>query len=540
MIKTIDEKYLYTPSNKENDSVKLWLSFPANYNIGMSALGYLSLFKIFDTNPKANPEKIFTDTEKTAHNINEVSLFGFSFSFEFDFINIFKILEKYKIPLYAKDRDANYPLIFAGGPAVSANPEPFAEFFDFIIIGDGENSNEIIELIYDNKHLSREETLQRLSELDGIYVPSFYDFEYNEDFSIKSISCNKKVKKITKKDLDCMFSPIVTENTMFSNNCLIEIARGCPQKCAFCLASYANLPFRYPKYEQIIEAVNQGISKAGKIGLLGALVSAHPQFDDITDYISDKLDNENFEVSISSLRADRINPKIIKMLVKAGQKTSTIAIEAGSQRLRDFINKKLSEEQIFDSVKTARDNGLSGLKIYSMIGLPSETMEDIQELCELMKNLQKEFKGFSLTLSSSSFVPKANTPFQWYGREDLKTLEEKNEYLKKHLHMGGIKYRPTSIKWDNIQALLSRGDRRLGELLIEFCQHSASLGSINRAYKNCTERTQNLPPFEWYVNRTIPTNELLPWELIEQDFSKEDLVNELKRLQKFSYSSSGK
>ena len=534
MIKIAEEQYLYTPSHKEPDSVKLWFSFPANYNIGMSALGYLSLFKIFDTNPKANPEKIFTDTEKTSHNIQDVSLFGFSFSFEFDFINIFKLLEKYRIPLYAKDRDENYPLIFTGGPAVSANPEPFAEFFDFIMIGDGENSNEIIELLYNNKHLSKAETLQKLSELEGIYMPSLYDFEYNEDFSIKSISSDKKVKKITKKDLTCMFSPIVTENTMFSNNCLIEIARGCPQKCAFCLASYANLPFRYPEYEQIIEAIDQGIATAGKIGLLGALVSAHPRFDDITEYLLNKLDNEKFDISISSLRADRINPKIIQMLVKAGQRTSTIAIEAGSQRLRDFINKKLSTEQIFESIRVARDNGLSGLKIYSMIGLPTETMEDIEELCELMKTLQKEFRGFSLTLSSSSFVPKANTPFQWYGREDLKTLEEKNDYLKKHLHMSGLKYRPTSIKWDNIQGLLSRGDRRLGELLIEFYQNSASLGSINRAYKNCSARTKNLPPFDWYVNRTIPTSEILPWEMIEYDFSKNDLINELNRLQKFS------
>lgn len=538
--KTANETYLYSPADKLSDSVKLWMSFPAGYNIGMSALGYLSMVKLFDTNPKANPEKIFTDTEKTQHDIREVRLIGFSFSFEFDFINIFKMLEKYQIPLYAQDRNDSFPLLFAGGPVMSANPEPFAEFFDFIIVGDGENSNEIIEVLYQNPHLSKHELLDKLGELDGIYIPSRYEINYNQDLSIASISPDDKVKKITKQNLDCMASPIVTPDTMFSNNCLIEIARGCPQKCAFCLASYANLPFRYPPLEQIIEAIDLGIEKAGKVGLLGALVSAHPQFDEITDYIMNKLESQKFEVSISSLRADRINPKIVQMLVKAGQKTSTIALEAGSQRLRDFINKRLNEEQIFDSVRVAAENGLTGLKIYSMIGLPTETMADIDELCSLMKRLQKEFKGFALTLSSSSFVPKAHTPFQWYGRENLKTLEAKNDYLKKHLHIAGIKYRPTSIKWDNIQGLIARGDRRISEVLVEFCKHSASLGSINRAYKECMSSTQNLPSFEWYANRDISCEEILPWEMISYDFTKEDLAKEVERLRGLIQISSGR
>jgi radical SAM superfamily enzyme YgiQ (UPF0313 family) len=539
MNKQNNETYLYTPSEKRPDSIKLWMSFPANYNIGMSALGYLSMCKIFDTNSKADIERLFTDSEKTRHNLNEVELIGFSFSFEFDFINVFKMFEKYQIPLYTKDRSENHPLTFAGGPVMSANPEPFAEFFDFIIIGDGEKSNEIIETIYNNRSTSRAEKLELLSQLEGIYVPSKYSVEYNDDFSIKSITPDTKIQKITMQKLNCMYSPIVTPDTMFSSNCLIEIARGCPNKCAFCMASYANLPFRYPDYEQIIEAIEAGIEKAGKVGLLGALVSAHPKFDQITDYISKRLDEEDFEVSISSLRVDRINPKIIQMLVKAGQKSSTIALEAGSQRLRDFINKRLSREQIFESVGIAQENGLSGLKIYSMIGLPTETMDDIKELCELMKELQSKYRKISLTLSSSSFVPKANTPFQWYGRENIKDLEEKNDYLKKHLHMAGIKYRPTSIKWDHIQGLIARGDRRIASLLVEFCKNSASLGSINRAYKTCTEKTPNLPPFEWYANRDIPTNEILPWDMIEYDLKKVDLQKELNRLQDIIHTSSG-
>ncbi|MDD3418986.1 MAG: radical SAM protein [Candidatus Gastranaerophilales bacterium] len=539
MTKQKQETYLYKPSEKLSDSIKIWMSFPASYNIGMSALGYLSMCKIFDTNPKANMERYFFDTEKTSHNVKDVELFGFSFSFEFDFINIFKMLEKLKIPLYAKDRDETHPLLFAGGPVMTANPEPFAEFFDFIIVGDGENSNDIIDLIYENRTLTKAQKLEQLSNIKGIYVPSKYQIEYNDDFSIKSITPDEKVIKNTIENLDCVYSPIVTPNTMFSSNCLVEIARGCPQKCAFCWASYGNLPFRYPSYEQIIDAIEQGIKNAGKIGLLGALVSAHPEFDKITDYINDRLDEENFDVSISSLRADRLNPKIVQMLVKAGQKSSTIAIEAGSQRLRDFINKKLTREQIFESVKIASENGLTGLKMYTMIGLPTETMEDIKELVTLAKELQQKYRKISITISSTSFVPKAHTPFQWYGRENIKSLEEKNDYLKKHLHMSGIKYRPTSIKWDHIQGLISRGDRRISKLLIEFCRNSASLGSINRAYKECSEIDRNLPPFEWYANRDILFDEILPWDMIEYEIPKASLLKELNRLQDALHTSSG-
>lgn len=524
------EIFLYSPSPKKTDAVKVWFGFPATYHIGMSALGYLSLFKLLDTHENAHPERIFSDTTTTSHKKNEVELFGFSFSFEFDFLSIFKTLENYGIPLFAKDRTEEHPIIFAGGPVISVNPEPFADFFDFLMIGDGENITNIIDSIYQNRTLSKSEKLIELSKIEGIYVPSLYKIEYNEDFSIKNIYPEIKVKKSTKKQLKCMYSAIITEDTMFKNNCLIEIARGCPNRCAFCIASYANLPFRFPPYNEIIDAIEQGIEKVGKIGLLGALVTAHPEFDKITDYLLSKLDEKEFEVSISSLRADKIERKTIQMLKKAGQKSATIAVEAGSQRLRNFINKNLTTEQIFETVKTISEEGLSAIKIYSMIGLPSETMDDIKELAELMIELNKKNRSLSLTLSSSSFVPKAQTPFQRYGREDAKVLKEKNDYLKKILHINGIKYRPTSVKWDNIQGLLSRGDRRLAPILVEFYKYSASLGSINRAYKECQEKIPNLPPFEWYSQRIIEKDEILPWNMLEFSHSKDYLEKELLRL----------
>lgn len=535
------EIFLYNPIKKDIDAIKVWFSFPCNYNIGMSALGYLHLFRLMDENPKVDVERIFSDTEHPRHNIKDIDIFGFSFSFELDFLNIFKILQKYNIPLKAKDRDSSYPLIFAGGPVLSVNPEPFSDFFDFILVGDGEvMMNEAMNYIYNSKTKNtKKEILKGLSSIEGVYVPSLYDFKYKENGSISSIEPFIPIKKRTMNDISCVFTPIITENTMFSNNCLIELYRGCPNRCAFCLASYLNLPPRYPSLEEIKNIINLALSNTNKIGLLGALVSAHPQFDQICDYILEKKQEKDFEVSISSLRADKLNAKTVRMLTECHQRSSTIAMEAGSQRLRQFINKNLSDDQIANSIRIAAQNGLKSLKIYAMIGLPEEEDKDIEEMVNLVKSLQKENKDISLTLSTSSFVPKAQTPFQWYGREEEKTLENRNNYLKKHLHMAGIKYRPTSIKWDEIQAIISRGDRRLSDLLIKVYEYKASLGSWHRAYKELSDKV-TIPPLEFYSKRKIPFEEILPWDLIENTVTKHQLVAELKRLQNFIYTSSGK
>ena len=326
------EIFLYKPQKKDDDAIKVWFSFPCNYNIGMSALGYLHLFRLMDENPKTDVERIFTDTERSRHNLKDVDVFGFSFSFELDFLNIFKILQKYNIPLKAKDRDDSYPLIFAGGPVLSVNPEPFSDFFDFILVGDGEvMMNEAMNFIQDSKgNKTKAEILEGLASIEGVYVPSLYNFKYDKDGAVSSVFPNIPVKKRVMTDMSCVFTPIITENTMFSNNCLIELYRGCPNRCAFCLSSYLNLPPRYPSFEEIKDIIDMALANTNKIGLLGALVSAHPKFDQICDYILEKKKEKDFEVSISSLRADRLSAKTVKMLTECHQRSSTIAMEAGS------------------------------------------------------------------------------------------------------------------------------------------------------------------------------------------------------------------
>jgi len=525
----LKEKYTYIPASQKTDAIPIWFCFPAEYSIGMSSLGYLSLFRLFDEHQDIDPERIFTDTAKTRHHINDVKLVGFSNSFEFDFLNIFKILEKHKIPFSSSERGENHPLIFGGGPVLSANPEPFADIFDFIILGDGEEVLlEIIEKYKNVKNLKRNEIIAELALIEGVYVPSFYEVDYNNDGSIKDrkakVSAIESIKKRCVQLSSCVYSPIVTADTMFSDSFLIEFTRGCPRICNFCLASYSNLPSRCPSKESILEAIDTGIKLTGKIGLLGALITEHPDFEEICSYISNLRDKQEFEVSVSSLRTDSITPEIVQMLTKCGQKNLTIAIEAGSQRLRDFINKNLSEEQIIATVQTAIDNGLLGLKIYGMIGLPTETDEDILELVVLLKKIKKLNNKFSITLSISSFVPKANTPFQWYGRDSIKNLERKTTILKKELHKAGIKFRPTSIKWDNIQGILSRGNRTLSPILRKVYQYGGTIGSWGRAFKEVSNTEGfKIPQYSYFYERTIPFEENLPWDFIETGVSKQIL-----------------
>ena len=332
-------------------------------------------------------------------------------------------------------------------------------------------------------------------------------------------------KRYIKELCQSLYSPILTEKSVFPGMFLIETARGCPKRCRFCMASYLTLPARYPLYENVVEVIDKGLEYSNKIGLLGALITEHPEFEKICEYIL-KLKKENdFRISVSSLRVDKITPLIVKTLVECGQKQTTIAIEAGSERLRNFIGKKLNEEAIFKGVKIAHEDGLTGLKVYGMIGLPSETQEDIEEFGNLMKKLKKENKGFNLTLSVSCFVPKAQTPFQWKDRPDEKIINQRSNYLRKELNKNKILYKPTSIKWDYIQAIISRGDRRLSYVLEKVFELGGTIGSWTKAYKEVSQE-QPIPNFDWYANRKRDFSEILPWELINTGISKETLQKE--------------
>ena len=511
----MSEVFLYSKNKKEHPSLNVWCAFPAVYNFGMSSLGYLTVFKYIDLQEGTFAERIFTDTQQTILKSTDVDLITFSFSFELDYIGILSILNKYNIPFLAKERNENHPLIYAGGPVVSANPEPFAEFFDFIMTGDAEPSiKQVINTLILNKNKSKQEKLRLLKDIKGIYVPSMPDI----------------VEKVSAPPVHCTYTPILTENSFFPNTFIIEIERGCPQKCGFCLTSYINAPVRFFPFEDIIEKIELGLKYTNKLALLGALVCAHPKIDDISQFIIEKVKaGQNIEASISSLRADYVSDKTLEMLHLTGQKTGTIAIEAGSERLRNAINKNLSDNDIINTIDKMVKYGFSGAKLYGIIGLPTETYDDLDAFVKLCKSIKLKHKGFNLIPSFSTFVPKAQTPFQYEKREDTKSLEKKNEYIKKQFAKIGIKARTGSAKWDYVQTMLSRGGRELTPYLIEVYKQGGNLGAFKSVLKDF-EKSKKFSNKEAEIISEISLDKDLSWGFIKYQKCKDSLKKEYKRL----------
>lgn len=491
------EKKLYKPTSGDYNFL---MAYPAIEAFALASLGYLWLYRIADMTEGINAIRCATDNLPNIRNIDSIA---FSMSFDFDFMGVFEILEKLNIPLFAKDRDENYPIVFAGGPVLTTNPRPYEAFFDFMMIGDGEQGfKKVLEILKNN---NKKDALELIKDVEGIYIP------------------NHSVKKATVKLEDVIYTPIISEKGYFKDTFIVEVARGCMNRCAFCTASYLNLPFRANDFDKIIESINLGLSYTNKIALLGAQISAHPQFEEIMKFLSDKIDSgKDIEIGISSLRTDSVTSQMVQTLVKGGQKHSTIAIEAASERLRRFINKNLKEEQILNAVKIARENGLKGLKIYSMIGIPNETYDDLDEFMRLGKKIKDENKGFSIEFSFSSFVPKPNTPFQWSKREDSKTLEKKQKYLEKALAKVGISAKFSSIKWDYWQSVLSRADSSFASFLVEVYRRGGKVGAYKSVLKD-----MNLK-----VNESFDFADELPWDIISLEPRKELLINEYHRLEK--------
>lgn len=493
------EQFLYKRNFHKSPKINVWFSYGAIENFAMSSLGYLSIFKDLDLNPDLYVERIYQDTKQTQISPQNVDCMGFSISFELDILTIIKMLQKYNFPLKSSERKEDDPIIFSGGPVMMSNPLPYQDFFDFISIGEKITLKNAFEILKNKKNYTRDEILKQLSQIEGIYVPKY----------------PKKVK-IIRDNLkeEIIYTPILSDNSFFKNTFIIELERGCPKMCNFCLASWLNLPVRFVDYEKIIEAIDIGLKYTNKIALLGAYVAGHPRFKDIIDYIASK---DNVELSISSLRADLADKDLIETLVKCGQKTATIALEAGSQRLRDLINKDLTTKQILNTVSDMQKYGLKGVKIYTMLGLPTECDKDIEELINLIKQMKDNLKGkgtFNISISSSTFIPKAHTPFETVERTDKKTLENRISYLKKTFHKMGIDFRPSSIEWDMIQSILSRYQESLADFLIDTVEAGANLGAFKKTWRNYNKKGL-LPDMEYCAKVPLNNIKTLKWDFIE-------------------------
>lgn len=535
------EIYLYQPVAPNPDAVRIAMVYPAAYQIAMSSLGYLILFQQLDMNPDIDARRIYADT-LLEHNPKELEFMAFSFSFELDIIKIIENFGVYNIPMLAKDREREHPLIFAGGPVPMSNPEPFADFFDFFLIGEGE---EVLKLMMETyrelRHLTdREDLIHKLAaRVPGLYAPGMYDVQYEgPDGPVSSITPKYAdipalVEKQIVANMDDFVAstPIISDKAIFSSTVLIEVMRGCAHRCRFCLASYSMLgpmgsgipAARGGSIEKVIARVEQGIQYTNKVGLLGALISDHPDFPALCEYLDSK---DDLTISSSSLRVDTLTPQIANTFKKGGQKQLTLAIETGSERMRRRINKNLKHEQILQSAEIMAKAGMEGLKFYGMVGLPDEVDHDVELLVDLLKEVRKNNPKLKIHLGCSSFVPKAGTPFQWQPKLSNKMVDSRFEILRKGL-LKIADVRASSAKWDYFQAFLSRGDRRLSKLIIRFYELGGGLGSVNRAHKELkAEGKADYPDLDWYALRERPESEILPWEMVNLGTPKHILYKE--------------
>ncbi|TAF08069.1 MAG: radical SAM protein [Nostocales cyanobacterium] len=521
------ERLLFTPANPKTDAIPVIFAFPNEYTVGITSLGYQVVWATLAMRDDLQVSRLFTDTQEQLPRQPEI--LGFSMSWELDYVNIFNLLESLQIPLRATNRTENHPLVFGGGPVLTANPEPFADFFDVILLGDGEILlGSFIEAYKEVRNAKREVKLKRLAQVPGIYIPSLYHVEYSsEDGEITAINSIDAdippvIQKQTYRGNTLSASTVVTEKAAWENIFMVEVVRSCPEMCRFCLASYLTLPFRTASLESsLIPAIEQGLKVTNRLGLLGASVTQHPEFSELLDYISQPK-YDDVRLSVASVRTNTVTEKLAATLAKRDTRSLTIAIESGSDKLRQIINKKLYNDEIIQAATNAKAGGLSSLKLYGMVGIPGEEPEDLDATVAMMKAVKKAAPGLRLTLGCSTFVPKSHTPFQWFGVN--KQSEKRLQFLQKHLKPQGIDFRPESYNWSVIQALLSRGDRRLSHLLELTRDFGDSLGSYKRAFK---ELKGKIPDLDYYVYSNWSTEQILPWNHLQGPLPQSTLIKHL-------------
>ena len=467
------------------------LVYPNFYRVGMSNLGIHIIYELLNSRLGISCERFFlSDSNKilsleTQTPLNKFQVIGFSISFEPDYFNVVKMLKLGKIKLRASERTDFDPIIIAGGPCATFNPEPLAEIFDAFVIGEGEVIlPPLTEEIISSEHLPRFERLEKLSQVAGVYVPKF----------------PKKVSRQWVKNLDeyPAHTTILTDDAEF-NMYLIETARGCGRHCRFCMAGYC---FRKPR-NRSLDVLEKEIHAAKKFGKkIGCKF----------------ILGERLQMSVASFRADSVTFELVKSLAASGLKTLTIAPEVGSEKMRQVINKGITEENIFTAVELGLKAGIKNFRLYFMVGLPFEELSDVEEIAKLAVRIKK-FCGGRLTLSVNPFVPKPFTPFQWSPFAEKKYLDAALKILRGSLKStGGVEIISESIRSAAIQAILSRGDRKISEIILQ----SDSAQDFRKNFK-----ASGLD--EKFYLRAIPFEENLAWDFLEQGFDKKYLIDEFNR-----------
>jgi len=515
-------------SREEGTIIKDWggrlpiaLIYPNSYYLGMSNLGLHTIYSLLNSRSEVVCERVFWEKEEGDKNrpplslesqrpLSDFAILAFSVSYELDYFNVVQILKASGIPLYAADRDERHPLLIIGGPCITANPMPLSPFFDCLCIGEAEPIlPPMIPILFEGVSGNRNELLKVLASQPGIYVPECH-------------SGTPVVRQWT-KNLDGypVTSVILTPDTELGNLFLVEVERGCNWGCRFCLVCNTFNPMRFRSADKLIAQARQGLKHRRRIGLVGPAVADHPQIEEILH----GLRQMGAELSISSLRISSLTRNVLKELVKGKIKTIAIAPEAGSQRLRQVIKKGISEDDILEAIGKVAEEGIKQLKLYFMIGLPSETDEDIEEIINLTLAakdiIDRRQSGTRIALNIAPFVPKASTPFQWLPMASLTTLKQRIALLKKNLPAKGIQLKYESPAWSQIQGVFARGDTNLADALANM--EEFSLSGWRRVAEKCHLDT------DYYAHQRWDTSQRLPWAVIDSGTKVAHLERELDK-----------
>lgn len=535
------------------DELSIALAYPNRYYTAMSSLGFQTVLRLLNEQPGTSCERVFMPeaedrdeydrtgiplfTLESQRPVRSFDVLAFSLSYENDYPHLLQMLEMGRIPLLQQDRGPSEPLVLAGGATVLLNPEPLSDFIDLFVIGEAEEAvPPLVRVLRLGKEQGwdRETQLRNLAVLDGVYVPKFYEVAYRADGTIASFSPRgdfpPRIQRVYLKDLDLAptVSSLITPHTELSSMALMELSRGCRRGCRFCAGCYAYFPYRVRRAAPLGEVALGSGPAVQKIGLVGAAISDYPELVALGRGIL----KGGLGLSFSSLRVDSLSEDVADLLRDSGQKTVTLAPDGGSERMRRVIGKGFTEREIIRAAEILADRGLFSYRLYFMVGLPWEEEEDVRAIIDLAKKIRhairKRVKGPKaagrMVLSINSFVPKPGTPFQWHPFEEVQRLRQKIKAVQKGLaREPGVSVTADLPKWAYLQALLARGDRRVGKIL----------WTAQRYHWNWAQafRAVDINP-DFYLFRPRDFEEILPWDFIDHGIPKEALWRIYQEAQK--------